>query len=42
MVEEKIVMESKEESEKRPCYKYCPGLFEECHEMKCNKWYNFY
>ncbi len=34
--------ETKEESEKRECEKFCPHLFATCFEEDCFYWYRFY
>jgi len=39
---ETLKQESKEESEKRECYPFCPGMFSSCFETKCAYYYRFY
>lgn len=35
-------MEKKEDSENKPCFPFCPYMFESCFERDCFYWYRFY
>ena len=42
LVKIEVSLETKEDSEKRECYLFCPGMFSSCFETKCAYYYRFY